>query len=144
MTTKPTLEHFMETLPIGTIVGVRKSDSLNAYRRFWKIVKVYLSDPLNINSPPHYYDAIRCSVTGKEFTRGTSLNVDYFQPNPNRSFVIEVIGQCTHRDKVHGNPRIGSLKRRIKFLNRRIVSDTLLLNDNVRQLSILEKESLDG
>ena len=117
---------------------MKKSGSINSYRRFWKIVSTATYNVYN--GIPMSYEAVRCTVNGKEFTRTTSLNVDYFEPSTNRDFVIEVIGFCPHKDKVAGDPVVATLKRRIKFLNRRIVSDTLLLNDNVRQLSILEKE----
>lgn len=131
----------MDILQIGTIVGVRKPDVINSYRRFWKIV----ADPIvQAPSGQTLYSVVRCTVNGKEFSRTTMLNAEYFEPSPNRSFIIEVIGFCTHRDKVAGDPLVATLKRRIKNLTKRMDRDMLLLDNAKRELATLEKESSDG
>jgi plasmid maintenance system antidote protein VapI len=55
-------------------------------------------------------------------------------------FIIEVIGFCTHRDKVAGDPLVATLKRRYKTLTKRINNDTMELEKITRDLATLEKE----
>ncbi len=134
----------METIPIGTIIRSRNQHrstvSVPRFCKYWKIIGEPEENPAD--SQRQFYRAIRCTRSGKEFSRIITISTADFNPNPYRDFLIDIVGHCSHRDTVHGNPQIGALKRRIKFLNRRIVSDTLLLNDSIQQLEILEKEKV--
>jgi hypothetical protein len=101
-------------LPIGTVFSKTVIKT-----KYWKIT----GNPRSSFSKEYYvYPVVRCTKTGKEFKETNGFDVNAVHENKDTFKIIGIVSIGTKANIDNGN-KIGAMKRRIDYLNARILRD---------------------